>query len=282
MAIGWLTGFYFSQAQEDSTCLTPEMDSTEFMAQPWFDNNNYLETYLDSLGYPPAGGGNRIVNNVKFWIPVKFWIYRYDDGTGGPTMVQIQRLLDNLNRQYNQNNNTWIGFYMKCDPIFVNNTNNMIVSFAAASTLIATNRIWGCVNVHIVDELRYAGGMTLKLYNGVIINSTSYTDPASYTLAHEMGHVFGLVHTHRFWDWQSKCFKEAIYRNRTWPIPFYCGITRIGKVSESTGDGLRDTPADPRLIHNFSCDFALLGQTDPWGDHYETPPVGSLPPKQKT
>src|SRR4030095_9132636 len=98
IAIIWLMGSCFARGQEDSTCLTPEMDSTEFMQQPWFDNNDYLESYLDSIGYPPDGGGNRIVNNVKFWIPVKFWIYRYDDGTGGPTMVQIQRLLDNLNR----------------------------------------------------------------------------------------------------------------------------------------------------------------------------------------
>jgi hypothetical protein len=134
-------GFYFAQAQGDSTCLTPEMDTSEFQQQPWFDNNNYLETYLDSIGYPTDGAGNRIVNNVKFWIPIQFWIHRYNDGTGGPTMLQIQRLMDNLNRQYNQNNNTWIGFYMKCDPIYVNNTNNMIVSLAAATTLIATNRI---------------------------------------------------------------------------------------------------------------------------------------------
>jgi hypothetical protein len=75
LAILWLTGVYFSHAQEDSTCLTPEMDTTEFQEQAWFDNNPYLENYLDSIGYPTAGGGNRIVNNVKFWIPIQFWIY---------------------------------------------------------------------------------------------------------------------------------------------------------------------------------------------------------------
>ncbi len=70
--------------------------------------------------------------------------------------------MDNLNRLYNQVNNTWIGFYMKCDPYFINNTNNMIVSFTAASLLMATNKEQGSINVHIVDELRYAGGMALK------------------------------------------------------------------------------------------------------------------------
>jgi hypothetical protein len=90
-----------------------------------------------------------------------------------------------------------------------------------------------------------------------------------------MGHVLGLIHTHRFWDWQTKCFKEAIDRNRTWPFFNFCigSKIRTRRVCESTGDALSDTQADPRLLNNFSCDYTL-GQTDLWGDSYENPPNG--------
>ena len=49
-------------------CWTPEMDTTEFQNQPWFSNNDYLEHFLDSIGYPAAGSGNRIVGapQVRF------------------------------------------------------------------------------------------------------------------------------------------------------------------------------------------------------------------------
>lgn len=51
-------------AQTDTTereCSTPDIDTTEFQQLPWFDNNHFLEIFLDSIGYPAAGVGNRIV-----------------------------------------------------------------------------------------------------------------------------------------------------------------------------------------------------------------------------
>lgn len=45
---------------------------------------------------------------------------------------------------------------------------------------------------------------------------------------------------------------------------------------------MNDTPADPELNSNSSCTFNATGNystaSDPWGDHYVTPPVGSLVP----
>lgn len=105
-------------------CETPEMDTTEFQNLPWYGNNDMLETFLDSIGYPSEVSTNRIIGRpqVRYWIPIKFWIYRDDNGNGGPTPVQIQRLMDDLNFRFNQNNNTMIGFYQKCEPSFINNS----------------------------------------------------------------------------------------------------------------------------------------------------------------
>jgi hypothetical protein len=42
----------FSQAPGEGNCWTPEMDTSEFYNLPWFDNNDMLEQFLDSIGYP--------------------------------------------------------------------------------------------------------------------------------------------------------------------------------------------------------------------------------------
>ncbi len=72
-----------SYAQDTDDCATPDMDTAEFKQLAWFDDNQVLETYLDSIGYPSSGGSgiqNIVENNIRYWIPVKFWIYRGDNG----------------------------------------------------------------------------------------------------------------------------------------------------------------------------------------------------------
>jgi len=41
----------YAQDTLSSKCWTPEMDTTEFRNQPWYSNNDYLENFLDSIGY---------------------------------------------------------------------------------------------------------------------------------------------------------------------------------------------------------------------------------------
>lgn len=136
--------FFILKAQDSSfRCGTPDMDTTDFKKLAWFDNNQVLGDFLDSIGYPSAG--SRIMDgNIKYWIPVKFWIYRDDNGNGGPTLQQIQNMMDNLNRLYNQVNNTWIGFYMKCEPTYINNSGNLHKTMAGATLLMTGNRDLGC------------------------------------------------------------------------------------------------------------------------------------------
>lgn len=272
--------FNIGIAQIDTTgneCSTPDIDTTEFKQLPWFDNNQFLENFLDSIGYPAAGLGNRIVEapRVRFWIPVKFWIYRDDNGNGGPTQFEIQRMIDKLNRIYNQQNNSLIGFYMKCEPAFINNSQHLIKTFVGASLLMAANRDFGCFNVHVVDQLQFAVGLALKPLGACIVNRQTYLRDDNYTLPHEVGHLLGLIHTHIFWDWQIKCFKECVSRTRTWPTFNLCFGNRIRskRVCESTGDGLSDTQADPRLLSNFTCNYTEVG-SDLWGDSYTNPPNG--------
>lgn len=45
----------FAQDTLNNRCWTQEMDTTEFQNQPWYSNNDYIENFLDSIGYPLKG-----------------------------------------------------------------------------------------------------------------------------------------------------------------------------------------------------------------------------------
>lgn len=269
-------------------CDYPDRDTTEAALLPWFGNNDYLENLLDSIGYPAQNTANRIIgsNQVRYHVPIKFWVYRNSNGIGGPTLGQLQNYIDNLNRFYNIDNNTWIGFYMKCDIGFIDDDDHLTINNdLEAWSLIQNHKEKGCINIHITNELDGATGVHYRSrffgIDAIFLSRITYTNSDFFsTIAHEVGHYFELDHTHQYSD-KGKCRKEAIDRNRTWPFFQFCffgGGLPNQRISESTGDFLRDTPADHDLNSNNSCNYVITGQTDPWGDHYETPPSGSLSP----
>lgn len=279
----------FSQTPGEGTCWTPDMDTSEFYNLPWFDNNQMLEDFLDSLGYPGGSGGSssRIINQgIRYWIPVKFWVYRDDNGNGGPNLTQLQNYMDELNTRYNQVNNTQIGFYMKCDPEYINNSTHTVKTFTGAIALMGSNIEEGAINVHVIDAFNDpdATGFALKPLNACMVTRETYIEQENFAdLSHEIGHVLGLVHTHHYAHWPAwtglrKCLVESVSRTRTWPFFNFCGRVRWNKVCESTGDALRDTPADPDLIGNRNCNYVITAGNDEWGDSYDAPPPGDPRP----
>lgn len=125
----------FQLVSQSDSCATEPLDSASFEAQPWFGNNDYLLDLLDSLGYwdgqnilfenLPVEGGFDI--GAKIWIPIKAWVYRNDNGTGGATIEQVEESIRQLNDvfsgRYNNNGqahpHTMIQFYLTCNITFL-------------------------------------------------------------------------------------------------------------------------------------------------------------------
>lgn len=264
-----------------SPCWTPDIDTSEYYKLPWIGNNDLLEQFLDSINYDggSGGAGQRIVGapNVKYWIPIKFWIYRDDNGAGGPTLTQIQNLMDNLNQRFNQTNRTMIGFYLKCSPTYVNNSAHTVQTFTKATFMMDINKALGAINVHIIDRFHSAGttGYALEPLNACMVSRESYQNPPSAgDLSHEVGHVLGLFHTHLYSHWDWSCLTEPVSRTRTWPTFNLCPRRVLSNnISEATGDGLKDTPADNDLLGNNACTYQITFGNDPWGDSYDNPPI---------
>jgi hypothetical protein len=278
------------QMPDTLTCDVLDRDTVEAELLPWFGNNNYLDNFLDSIGYD--NNQNRIIGSDKVWyhVPIKFWIYRNNNGVGGPNLQQIQNYIDNLNRLFTVENNTKIGFYMLCQITYIDNNSHLEVDDLEAIGLVSSHKENGAINIHITDDLKGAAGATYRSkflgIEGIFLDRATYTSiDLRSTLAHEVGHYFELDHTHQYSN-RGKCRKEAIDRNRDWPFfgsfcPFGGGGSHSQKICEATGDFLKDTPADHDLSSNNSCNYSIIGQTDPWGDHYESPPAGSLPPSTR-
>ena len=120
----------FGQTQNFEDCDAEDLDTAAFKRLPWFDNNQYIDDFIDSIGYPLTGGGGDPVARVegstvvKYRVPVNFIVYRDDNGNGGPNAFELQRLMDKLNNDH-RNNNTGIRFYQKCNVSYVNDSDRL-------------------------------------------------------------------------------------------------------------------------------------------------------------
>ncbi len=273
-------------------CATEDMDTTLFYTQPWINNGSYLTSTLQTQGYPLVSNPNARVESsdaVKYRIPINFIIYRDDAGNGGPSVTDLQLLVDRLNNDH-LTNNTGIRFYQLCDPTFVNSSSRLDMtrfgtwwSGNTAAEAVHTNFL----NIHVLRSLESGAPGTYNPFakSSVFINRAVYSNSiAAVSLTHEVGHYLELQHTHQYQAWRGfpneNCLVEPVDRNRRFADINFCEPWFLNtRKCDKTGDGLCDTPADPRLDDGETTGCTWTRDlNDTYGDSYLHPPSGSQSP----
>jgi len=224
-------------------------------------NLDDLYMFLDSCNYSP------FVNNIKYRVPIKFWIYRKSDGKEGLSLKKIKEHIRNLNYYYSLNN-TGISFYLRPDIEYIDNDRLYKLNYYNQAPFQTMKRkSEASINVYITEKLEKArlfknkknySGTYNFLTDGVIIAK----GVSSSTLSHEIGHYFGLKHPHA--NWKSKSKGEPVSRTKLIP-----GTNT--RMCEKKGDGLCDTPAEPNLANytDNKCNYTGWNVKDKYGVVYQ-------------
>lgn len=218
------------------------------------DHTLDFSKYENYMQQAKLGNANRTIT----YIPVKFFIVRSDSGTGGADIVDLVNELDLVNDYYKFAD---IEFY-QCGPEeYIDDSYFLNLSYASEDTLEDTYNEANVINIYFAPTVRNGSGNTICGFANfpwssddlIVMDNSCATN--SSTLAHEIGHYFGVYHTH-----SSVGGNELVARTNC----------------STTGDQLCDTPADPSLSGNvdFLCAYTGTG-TDANGDTY-TPSTSNI------
>jgi hypothetical protein len=192
---------------------------TRSMPIPNFDQNQYKAFEQDFL--------QKVRDGVAFdvlQVPIKAHIVRTSNGTGGMTVADLNTEITRVNAFYANAN---IQFYL-CNGINYINDDNLF-SFddqsQAEENLLTANNVSNIINIYFTNMQTYCGYAYFPGGPNVIVMENSCAINGS-TLAHEIGHFFGLYHTH-----DTSGGREFVN----------------GANCSTAGDRLCDTPADPTL-----------------------------------
>lgn len=175
-------------------------------------------------------------------IPVKAHIIRHSNGSGGLSVSQLNEAISNLNHIYKD---ALMEFFL-CDGInYIDSDTLCQYSKNDEENLIEKNNVAGLINIYFTDFIKNTSDESICGYSNntarqdiIVIKNDCATNNSS--LAHEMGHFFSLIHTHG-------------PKNDTLTTELVDGSN-----CDTTGDGICDTPADPKLsdenVNNF-CEY---------------------------
>lgn len=194
---------------------------------------------------------------------VQIHIVRRDDGTGGIDIADIRDEFDNFINPYFADIDVE---FVECNPEEYHNSTEYYIlgngtedADAAGDAMSAAFNVPNVINIYYVADPDSACGWARfpwKLPVDYIVIANSCADNKSTTV-HELGHYFGLYHTH-----ETGNGAESVTRNNAdgcWDC-------------EVDGDLLCDTPADPNLsstANNFpSCAYTGTATDACNGDAY--------------
>lgn len=264
-----LVSFFHVTYSQESECATDPIPLDSLEKLPWFYNRDYLNRLEDSLFAVRENKISNYIENVNFRVPIQFFIYTLENGSPGgnnpilPTAIHIQRLLDEINNSF-RNNNVSIRYYLS--NISYKEKSKVRFTMTECHHLAKTNINPLAYNVHIVDDIEDAGGLRVygPYYRAVFIERRTYINFDNlHIFSHETGHYFGLDHTFKNTEDQVNCKREPVTRQAKFTLcPPFPGA--FSKRCLYTGDLICDTPADPNMMDNGSINPTTLNwECDP-------------------
>ncbi|MEQ9297297.1 MAG: hypothetical protein RIF33_01980 [Cyclobacteriaceae bacterium] len=206
-----------------------------------------------------------------YYFPVKFWIHRNSALQDGVSLSELTDRLVKAQKIF-WDNGLPIQFYVKCNIQYINNSPYFDIADdnEADAMFGGTYRDNNALNIHGVRTAHKTGQA-----DGIPSKACFIRQGTSNTLlAHELGHNFGLQHTHVNMGISSadnggagNCEQEPV--SRTMLQGFSCSPVNYNKKKcEVNGDKLCDTPGDPNIegiTVNGSCQLTGAVGTDNWG-----------------
>lgn len=198
------------------------------------------------------------------WVPVKFHIIAKSDGTGAVQEHKVLDMLCGMNEFYAPLD---IQFYIKDGFNYFSNTAAATdPQSAGGTTQIKAKKVKGNVNVFISQAFTKAGllGYYTEGYpgyqNDFLVIKKSEAGKGIYTVEHELGHFFSLLHP--FNGWEDNDYDPAVHGNpvkiltspntsseppfQSIPVEFV-----NGKNCKTAGDLICDTPASYNFANNY-------------------------------
>jgi len=201
-------------------------------------------------------------------VPVKIHVLRNDDGTGGLSESTINTIISDMNEFYS---NAFLEFFI-CDGInYIDNSDYFDFSTDEQNALTMSNNVSNIINIYFANSVSTTNGGGLCGYTfspggpEIILMDNSCALNGS-TMPHEMGHFFGLAHTHGTTN--GSLTTELV----------------DGSNCDTDGDFICDTPADPQLgFGNVSSSCNYFGDdTDANGDTFSPNPSNIMSYSRKS
>ncbi|MEM5564232.1 T9SS type A sorting domain-containing protein [Psychroserpens sp. AS72] len=195
-------------------------------------------------------------------VPVKVHILRTDAGFGGLSESDINSIIADMNVFYA---NAFLEFFI-CDAInYIDSSEYYDYSIDEEDALTLANNTANVINIYFANSVSTAEGGGLCGYAyfpggpEIIMMDNSCAINGS-TMSHEMGHFFGLSHTHG--NTNGTLTTELV----------------DGSNCDTDGDFICDTAADPQLGYgnvNTSCNYVGTA-TDANGEDFVPDPLNLM------